>query len=264
MCKRLCPLLVCPSLLPCFCSWLCPWLWPLLLPVPFAITLVPVLALAFARAFTGDVFDVHRTSHRVWRLCVGFVSDVSRCPCLVGAQEGLEGDTQLVVFTLEQLSVHQQIVFVFRRCVPYHHADLYIVACFSNTQLGVPTTSTDLRTLAGDLPPGCSTACNIANQVSPRFEPVLVWHSLYQSQTSSCSHTVANKAYGVWLQVRLVSGDSSLQVGVFAVGCGLCIQKECYASLSTKVRWFSSLNRNSCQMEQASLPTSTSLTLQSL
>ena len=120
MCKRLCPLLVCSSLLPCLCSWLWPWLWPLLLPLPFAITLAPVLALAFALAFTGDVFDAHRTSHRVWRLCVGFVSAVSQCPCLVRAQEGLESDTQLVVFTFELLIVHQQIVFVFRRCVPDH------------------------------------------------------------------------------------------------------------------------------------------------
>ena len=201
-----------------FCFWLWPWLWPLLLPLPFAITLVSVLALAFALAFTGDVFDVHRTSHRVWRHCVGFVSEVSQCPCLVRVQDELEGDTQLVVFTLELFSVHQQIVSEFRRCVPFHHADLYIVACFSYTQLGVPTTSTDLRTLPGDLPslagaqPATSRIKSLQDSnpflsgtrcTSLKLRPVVI---------------VANKAYGAWLQVRMVSDDSSLQVGVFAVG----------------------------------------------
>ena len=80
----------------------------------------------------------------------------------------------------------------------------------------------------------------------PRFAPVPVWHSLHQSQTSSCGHTVANKAYGAWFQVRMVSDDSSLQVGVFAVGCGLCIQKECYASLIHESEMVLQLERNSC------------------
>ena len=215
----------------------------------FSLCLLPLpWPLAFALAVTGDVFDVHRTSHRVWRLYLGFVSEVSRCPCLVRVQEGLEGVTQLVVFTLELLIVHQQIVFVFRRCVPYHHADLYIVACFSYTQLGVPTTSTGLRTLQGDLP-SLATA-----QPATSRTKCLQDSNPFLSGTRCTSDklrpvvTVANKACGAWLQVRMVSDDSSLQVGVFAVGCGLCIQKECYASLSTRVRWFSSLNRNSCHL----------------
>ena len=254
MCKRLCPLLVCSSLLPCFCSVAVAWLWPLLLPLPFAITLVPVLALAFALAFTGDVFDVHRTSHRVWRLCVGFVSERLPMP-MSCSRPGRTGGRYAIgcIYprTVKCSPANRLCVSAVRPRSP----DLYIVACFSYTQLVVPTTSTDLRTLPGDLP-SLAAAQTATSRIKSLQDsnPFLsgtrcTSHKLRPVVTLSPTRRTERGSRFEWSRM---TRRSRLECSLWTLD-----------SASRRSATHLSPSSLRCQMEQASLPTSTSLTLQS-
>ena len=80
----------------------------------FACALAFALAFPYAIAF---IFHVHRN-------CFSEVVHDSR---LVRVQVGLYDCSQLVVFTLELLRVHQQMVSQFLWAFSQHHADLHVI-----------------------------------------------------------------------------------------------------------------------------------------